>query len=423
MATARRSEFSVPTVLMWCTVPRGTQTMSSLRASTTMPPVSSHVNSPARTTHHSSKSACQCGRLPPPGRLAISVTSWRSSWMTRRDHGGGPILATRSATRVRSVLGPSGLAARGGVGPVAKCGMVMVVIGTLSPREWIGTELKLDDLARRPLAAFDVEGCSGGVGGPEPLAFPAGIRVVDAAVHPLGVEAHGVGDAKDDELSVHEGEEPLIGVPGADRHVPAQAEGVELIDPGVVARLGAARIRHVRKLWPRVRIERPALGTVLSRRLGSVEGPLALAPVEAREMPAGKRRPHDAVPVDVHAARPVSWERRLENFRESSRRGIRARVEADDVPREAEHRAPHGAVVRVHADSVEGRHDPLVLGRIDRLVGLDVLVALAVAVGVEDERRPALGFLLVTGLVEHLAIQPADDAAGGPAGARPQRVV
>src|SRR2546427_6988386 len=60
------------------------------------------------------------GRLPPPGRFAIKVTSCRSSWMTRRDHGGGPILATRSATRVRSVLGPSALAARGGVGPVAK---------------------------------------------------------------------------------------------------------------------------------------------------------------------------------------------------------------------------------------------------------------------------------------------------------------
>jgi hypothetical protein len=58
--------------------------------------------------------------VPPPGRLAIKVTRLRSSWMTRRDQGGGPIFATRSATRVRSMLGPSALAARGGVGPVAK---------------------------------------------------------------------------------------------------------------------------------------------------------------------------------------------------------------------------------------------------------------------------------------------------------------
>src|SRR5262247_1405948 len=203
--------------------------MSSFFASKRMPPVSSHVNSPARTTHHSSKSACQCGRLPPPGRLQMSVTSWRSSWMTRRDQGGGPILATRSVTRVRSVLGLSGFAARGGVGPVAKCGIVIVVIGTRSPREWVGAELELDDLACRPFAAFDVEGCTGGVRGPQPLAFPAGARVVDPSVHPLGVEAHRVGDPQDDELAVHEGQQPLVGVPGADRYVSAQAERVELI--------------------------------------------------------------------------------------------------------------------------------------------------------------------------------------------------
>src|SRR5207249_6857499 len=107
--------------------------MSSLRASTTTPPVSSQRNSPAITTHHSSKSACQCGRLPPPGRLAIRVTRLRSSAMTRRDHGGGPIFSTSSETRVRRVLGPSALALVGGVGPVAKNGIVMVVVGMVPP--------------------------------------------------------------------------------------------------------------------------------------------------------------------------------------------------------------------------------------------------------------------------------------------------
>lgn len=132
MATARRSEFSVPTVLMWCTVPRGTQTMSSLRASTTIPPVSSQVNSPARTTHHSSKSACQWGRLPPPGGAAMSVTSCRSSAMSRVDQGAGPILVTTSAIRVCSTLGQVGLAAVGGVGPVAKWLMGMLERGGIS---------------------------------------------------------------------------------------------------------------------------------------------------------------------------------------------------------------------------------------------------------------------------------------------------
>jgi hypothetical protein len=111
---------------------RGTHTMSSLRASTTTSPVSSQRSSPAITTHHSSKSACQWGRLPPPGALAISVTSWRSSWMIRRDHGGGPMRPTTSAMRVRSALGPSTVAASGGVGPVARCAMLIVVISNRS---------------------------------------------------------------------------------------------------------------------------------------------------------------------------------------------------------------------------------------------------------------------------------------------------
>ena len=140
-------------------------------------------------------------------------------------------------------------------------------------------------------------------------------------------------------------------------------------------------------------------------------------------MSARERRPHHAVPVDVHAPRSIPRQRRLEDLGQSSRRGIRSRVDADDVAGESEDRAPDGAVGGVHGDAVEGGHDPLVLGGIDGLVRLDVVVPLAVAVGVEDERRPALRSHLVTGLVEHLAIQPAEYAALRPARARPQRVV
>src|SRR2546425_5578663 len=103
-----------------------------------------------------------------------------------------------------------------------------------SLRERIGAQLELHDLARRPFAAFDVERCPGAVGRPQPLALPASIRIVDASVHPLGVEAHRIGDAKVDELPVHQGEQRLVGVAGGDRHVLAEPEGVELIDPGVV---------------------------------------------------------------------------------------------------------------------------------------------------------------------------------------------
>src|SRR5213593_3291035 len=107
-----------------------------------------------------------------------------------------------------------------------------------SLRERIGAKLELHDLARRPLAAFDVERRPGAVGRPQPLALPASIRIVDAPIHPLGVEAHRIRDAQVHELPVDEGEQRLFGVAGGDRHVLAEAERVELIDPGVVARLG-----------------------------------------------------------------------------------------------------------------------------------------------------------------------------------------
>ena len=88
----------------------------------------------------------------------------------------------------------------------------------------------------------------------------------------------------------------------------------------------------------------------------------------------------------------------------------------------AAQRAPHRAVGRARHHRVEGRADAHVLGRLVRLAGLGVLVALAVAVGVEHQRGPALRLLDVAGLVEHLGVDPADIAAAA-AGAHPQRLV
>src|SRR5207247_9891783 len=185
------------------------------------------------------------------------------------------------------------------------------------------------------------------------------------------------------------------------------------------ARRGAASVRHVREVWSGEWMERPALATVLPGRGGPVERPLTPAPVEAREMSARQRRPDDAAAIDIHAAWSVSREGRLEHFRQRRRRRIRSRIEPNDVTGKAQDRAPYGPVGRVHGDSVEGRRDPLILGGIDRLVGLHIVVPLAVAVGVEAEGGPTLSFRLVAGLVERLPVQPADDAAGGAAGAGP----
>src|SRR4029077_5112810 len=90
---------------------------------------------------------------------------------------------------------------------------------------------------------------------------------------------------------------------------------VELIDPGEVAGLGAARLGHILELRSRERIERPALGTVLAGRGRPVEH-LALLAVEARQMPARERRPEDAVAIYIAAARPVARGWRLINFRQ-----------------------------------------------------------------------------------------------------------
>src|SRR5439155_13787818 len=75
--------------------------------------------------------------------------------------------------------------------------------------------------------------------------------------------------------------------------------------------------------------------------------------------------------------------------------------------------------VRRRAHAIRAGVDALVFGRIDRVVRPDViLVALAVAVGVQNEGGPALGRRRVTGLEELPRIQPPDDLAApaGPGG-------
>src|SRR5438477_443363 len=51
-----------------------------------------------------------------------------------------------------------------------------------SPGERIGTKLKVYYFARHAFAAFAVKGRASGPRGPQTLAFPAGLRVVDGTV-------------------------------------------------------------------------------------------------------------------------------------------------------------------------------------------------------------------------------------------------
>src|SRR5712691_34331 len=181
-----------------------------------------------------------------------------------------------------------------------------------------------------------------------------------------------------------------------------------LVDPRVVRALGGAVPAGERRAGNR--IERPAFGTQVSfRRSRPIEGSLALAAIEAGDVSARQRHPRPSLAVDVEPAHSVSGRRDLVDLGQGRLRRIRSELHANDPTRVADVRPPDGTVGRTVGDTVETEPDALVLGRIVRLVGLDIGVPLAVAVGVDDEWRPALRRSRVTGFPEHLRVYPADD--------------
>src|SRR5262249_3216295 len=176
----------------------------------------------------------------------------------------------------------------------------------------VRADLELVDLRRGALAGFAMERRAVAVGRPQRAALPAGIRVVDATVDPLGEEAERIRNAHVDPLAVDERHQRLVAVARGQRHVVPEAGRVLLVDPGVVARLGAAALGDILELRTRKRRKRPALGAQLAfSGLRAVERALALAAVERAEMAARQRHIRDAVAVDVEAARPEARERRL----------------------------------------------------------------------------------------------------------------
>src|SRR5262249_58789856 len=89
---------------------------------------------------------------------------------------------------------------------------------------------------------------------------------------------------------------------GRHRHVLAEPERVVLVDPAVVARLRAV-LADPFEARAGVPIEAPTLGALIAGRLGPVERTLALAAVEAADVPAGEGHPDHALAVDIAAAR------------------------------------------------------------------------------------------------------------------------
>ena len=88
-------------------------------------------------------------------------------------------------------------------------------------------------------------------------------------------EAQRVRHLQGDHAAVLERDQAIRQVGGGHGHVLAKSEGVVLVDPRVVARLGAV-FADASKARTGVPVERPALRTVVASRLGSVERSLHL---------------------------------------------------------------------------------------------------------------------------------------------------
>src|SRR5262249_826801 len=137
---------------------------------------------------------------------------------------------------------------------------------------------------------------------PQAPALPAGLRIVDAGVETLGIEAEWVRHAQRHHLAIDERREAVVFICGRDRHVIAETNRVVLIDPGVIARFGAV-IADALKTRSRIFVEGPALRAVIAGCSRAIERPFALRSIEAAEMAAGERHPDHALGVDIAAAR------------------------------------------------------------------------------------------------------------------------
>src|ERR1700685_1044800 len=100
-------------------------------------------------------------------------------------------------------------------------------------RERSRANLNVDRHRRHPLTAFLEPGCAVALRGPQSPALPARLRIVDAGIETLGIEAHRIGDAQNDHLAVDEGVEAVVFVARGNRYVLTETDRIVLIDPGV----------------------------------------------------------------------------------------------------------------------------------------------------------------------------------------------
>src|SRR4029453_2313977 len=225
-------------------------------------------------------------------------------------------------------------------------------------------------------------------------------------------------NAHQDHLAILQRHEAVIEVASGNRNVLAKPKRVVLVDPGVVARLDAP-VLEAFKPRPGIFVELPALGTGVSGCFRTIERSLAHASIKADEVSAGLRPPRDSVRVDVAAANPDA------GFRNSVELGkFRLRVKAHEARLAGKDTdgVPDRSVFRMWHHGIRARapRDARVLAAVGRLAGVGVVIELAVAIGVEHERRPALRLLFVAGFPEYSRVDPTRHRT---CAAEPQRVV
>src|SRR5262249_32552350 len=171
-----------------------------------------------------------------------------------------------------------------------------------------------------------------------------------------------------------------------DRHVATETKGIKPVDPDVVARLCTTCIRDVPQLRPGKLIELPALGAMFTRCCGSVEN-LALATVKTCKMTARERYPVDAIAIDVAAARAITGQKWLVDFRARRLCWIGAQHCANNRAGITDYAAPNRTVYGAHGNCIFVDGYPFVLRGIDRLVGFNIRTALPISDGVDNEGR------------------------------------
>src|SRR5215212_3352877 len=149
-------------------------------------------------------------------------------------------------------------------------------------RQGIGAYLDVNRARLRTFAAFHQPRCAIAARAPQPTALPAGVRIIDPAIHALGEKAERVRDAHHHHLSVLESDETVIEVCGRDRNVFTKAHRVVVIYPGVVARLSAGVFQPL-KAWAGILVIGKSFGTVVARRIRPIERVLAFTAIETDE--------------------------------------------------------------------------------------------------------------------------------------------